>query len=500
MVNWLNTLPAEHIRSQPEICRAYAVMMTMEGYIDAAENWFRLAEDSLGSMQITDPLLAMRFRIIPLYRSVNARFHGDYRRAINLCQGVLDQTSVTEVRPMGVALLFLGQAHFYAGNTQLADQVLTDSIQFNLASGHLSAYLNASHHLAKLRVLQGRLQEARVICEQATRLAEEQATPVYAGTEHAGLGDLEREWNQLDSAAARIQKGITLAEAGDHIFFLMDVYLAGLRLSMAQSDWEAARRYLDRAEQLARRCPTSSENGQIRAWQARLHLAQGEIAEASNWADTIEKMESEVSSDPQSEFILLTLARIWLAQGKTSQAAALLERVRTGAEEAGRGGRLLEAQMLQALADQAAGREKQAVEKITRVLARAEPEGYVRLFVDEGAPLAKLLYKAAGQLSAPLGNYAERLLAVFFQEAGERQAVQTRTAQDAGLIKPLSEREQEVLRLVAAGKTNQEIAAELYIAIGTVKRHAINIFTKLDVKNRTEAVAKARELGLLESR
>ena len=123
----------------------------------------------------------------------------------------------------------------------------------------------------------------------------------------------------------------------------------------------------------------------------------------------------------------------------------------------------------------------------------------MRLFVDEGTPMVKLLYKATAGLTGPVGDYVKRLLAVYFQEVAGRPVLQVKQPQIEGMIKPLSKRELEVLRLVATGKTNQEIAVELVIAFGTVKRHMINIYTKLDVKNRTEAVAKARELGLWDS-
>jgi len=178
-------------------------------------------------------------------------------------------------------------------------------------------------------------------------------------------------------------------------------------------------------------------------------------------------------------------------------AATLVERIRIAAESAGRLGRTLETQMLQALNDQAAGIETQAVAELSRVLTQAEPEGYVRLFIDEGAPMAKLLHKVATRAAGDISNYAGRLLAAYHQEQAELPVVLAKTMPGVALIEPLTERELEVLRLVAPGKTNIEIADELVIARGTVKKHTANIFSKLDVKNRTEAVAKARQLGLL---
>jgi LuxR family maltose regulon positive regulatory protein len=503
LISWLNTLPEELVRSQPELCFSKATNLTMQGYFDDAEKWLQLAESGFHQVPASDLRVPLDQNRFLTYRSIYARFRGDFTDAIDLGQRAVDLTPKTTARDWGVVLLFLAQAHFYAGNTDLAEQVLQDAIHANLASGHMEAYLNSCHNLAQLKILQGRLQDARTIYEHAAQAASEHGKLIYAGTEHACLGDLKREWNQLDEAAVEIQKGVELAEAGDHIFFLLDVYLSGVRLALVQKDWEVAWSYLQKAERVARRCTNSVEIAYLEAWKARLQLAQGNFAEAELWAETsgtgTKGIEIVYPFPPEEEWQLLTLARVLLTQGKTDQAKALLERIRIAAENAGRCGRALEAQMLQALADQAAKEEKQAVAKITQVLARAEPEGYVRLFIDEGALMAKLLYKAATGPTAAVGDYAKRLLAVFSQEEAERPAFQIKQSQIEGMVKPLSERELEMLRLVAQGKTNKEIAAELFITIGTVKRHAVNIYTKLDAKNRTEAVAKARELGLLVS-
>jgi len=498
LLGWINTLPEELVRSQPELSFSYATNLTMQGYFDAAEKWLQLAETGSDQVPASDrqvPLGKNRFLI---YRSVFARFRGDLPAAIDLSERAVELTPTTMLRDWGVMLLFLGHAYYYAGDTHRAEQVLNEAVQANLASGHMGACLNAYHHLAKLRVLQGRLHDARTVYEQAVKIANEHGTPIYTGTEHAGLGDLKREWNQLEEAADGIQKGIELAEAGDHIFFLTDCYIARVRLALVQKDWKTASSFLNKAEQVVRRCPGSIEIELLRAWQARLQLAQGNLSEASAWAESHDANKA-APLNPQEEFELLTRTRIWLALGKVEQAAASLERLGIAADAAGRGGRALEAQLLLALADQASGKETQAVERLAWVLAQAEPEGYVRLFIDEGAPLVKLLYKLTAQTTAHLQDYAERLIAVYFHEEAEWQVLQAKTYQGDALIKPLSKRELEVLWLVAAGKTNQEIAAELYIAIGTVKRHVINIYTKLDAKNRTEAVAKARKLGLLDS-
>jgi LuxR family maltose regulon positive regulatory protein len=496
LLTWFNTVPEELVRSHPDwgIVRGGCFMLV--GCFDEAEKWLQAAEDGLGPMTASDRHAVLSTQRILLYRSVCARFRGDYAAAIALSQSGLDRTLTTEIRDRGSALLFLGQAHYCAGNTDTAEQVLVDAIQTTRAAGHGAAYLNACHYLAQLRVLQGRLHEASTIYEQATRFAGEQETPVQAGTEYTGLGDLKREWNQLEAAAIDIQKGLELAEAGDFIHFLTEVYPARVRLAIAQKDWETASSFIQKAEEVARRCSTSVEIENLRAWRARLHLAQGNLAQAGQWAET-KGAEIADPYGPQQEFELLTLARIWLAQGKTNEAASLLERIVGAAERARRVGRVLEAQMLLALVDQAAGTDARAVEALSRVLARAEPEGYVRLFLDEGAPMAKLLHKVSTRTTTGRHAYAARSLAAYYQEQSEQPVPVAKALPGEALIEPLSGRELEVLHLMADGRSNKEIANELVIAIGTVKRHTANIFDKLGVRNRTEAVAKARQLGLL---
>jgi len=491
MIRWLNTMPQELLRAQPELALVYAISLIMAGYFAVAEEWVRLAEAHFSQVPKSDAFAARRMHRIPLYRAVHARYRGDYAAAIALSQEGLEATPSTMIRDRAAALLFVGQAHFYAGNSDTAEQVLGDAKEWSLTSGHMSAYVNACHHLAQLRVMEGHLRQARSIYEQVIRVVHEQEIPVLAGAEQACLGDLDREWNDLEAATTRMQKGIELAEASDHIMFLTDVYLARVRLALAQKDWDGARSTLHKAEQVVRRCTTNQEIELLRAWQARMHLAEGNLDEAGRWAAT-KQADDAGPFPPQREAELLTLARVWLAQRNIDGAASLLEHIRVAAEESGRDGRALEAQMLQALADQAAGRDAQALERLARVLAQAEPEGYVRLFVDEGEPMARLLQRAVNRGITPA--YSSKLLAAMeLERRGERAKPAVVTL----LVEPLSEREVEVLHLVAAGLSNQEIADRLIVSVRTVKKHVQNILGKLGVANRTHAVARARELKLL---
>jgi LuxR family maltose regulon positive regulatory protein len=495
-VMWCQSLPEELIRSQPEIGFSYASGLTLAGYFTAAEKWIQHMEEGFSPLAASDPHAALRLAKAPVYRSIFARVHGDFAKAIALGQLGLDQTPLSEVRERGVALLFLGHAYFYAGNTEKAQKVLTDAVQTNLQSKHFTAFMNASHHLAQLRVLQGRLRNARDVYVKAIDFAKDQPAPILSGTEYAGLGDLKREWNQLDEAAIEMHRGLPLVEAGDEFFFSTETYHALIRLAISQKDWETAWSYLERAKMVARRCRTCLENENLSTWQAWLHLAQGRLDEASQWAAEKEP-EITYPFGPQQEFTLLTLARVWLALGLPGQAASLLERLQVAADESGRLGRALQAHMLYALAMQAGGRESQAIVELIHVLSSARDEGYVRLFLDEGAPMANLLYKVAAHATTDIRDYAGKLLDAYAQDQAKLPVHAARTIREKELIEALSKREIEVLHLLADGCSNKEIASRLTISVGTVKRHVVHIFSKLNADNRTQAVSIARKLEII---
>jgi len=265
------------------------------------------------------------------------------------------------------------------------------------------------------------------------------------------------------------------------------------RLSETEGDLEGALTLLDQAERLFVRTPLPDVRP-ISALKARIWAVQGRLAEASGWA-----RERGLSVDDDlsylHEFEHLTLARVLLARyegervdGAIPDAARLLERLLLAAEEGGRMGSAIEILVLQALAHQALGDTSSALAPLERALSLAEPEGYVRVFVSEGPPMARLLKEAASRGVAP--DSARRLFAAFPSAKPD----DARASEGKDL---LSEREIEVLQHIAAGSTNREIAARLYLSLYTVKAHARSIYDKLDAHSRTQAVARARELGIL---
>ncbi|MFC1961263.1 LuxR C-terminal-related transcriptional regulator [Chloroflexota bacterium] len=233
---------------------------------------------------------------------------------------------------------------------------------------------------------------------------------------------------------------------------------------------------------------------QFSAWQARLWLAQGKLELAAQWA-------AERTLPPDNELVFLhevedvALARILVAQGKLEEATGLLKRLYEVAALGGRTARMIEVLNLQALSSQASNDIPQALVNLEKALLLAEPGGFIRAFVDEGPPLAQLLYEAL--TNGIKVDYVGRLLAAFPVSEQTLTSPSKTQVPEFNMVEPLSERELEVLHLVAEGLTNPEIAAKLFISLNTVKVHTRNINSKLDTHNRTQAVAKARTLGIL---
>jgi LuxR family maltose regulon positive regulatory protein len=231
----------------------------------------------------------------------------------------------------------------------------------------------------------------------------------------------------------------------------------------------------------------------VTAWQAWLWLKCGDLDAVEQWA---QEMELTLQEEPgfTLEFEHMTLARVWMAQGRLDEAQQLLARLLAAANNAGRSGRVITICVLRALAARLQGSTDEALKPLAHALSLGEPEGYVRVFLDEGAPMAALLREARARGISI--DYVTRLLAAFDRDVPPASTAPSRRSSSDD-IEPLSGRELEVLRLIAEGASNREIAEQLVISVGTVKKHLNNIFLKLDAHSRTQVIAVARQQNLL---
>jgi LuxR family maltose regulon positive regulatory protein len=428
------------------------------------------------------------------------RSQGDLAQAIELSHEALNHLTDEHVFALCLNLVSLAGALRYVGDTAQAIQVLTDCIPLCQAAGNSLGVMADTYDLAELRVMQGHLHQAKAVLEDALQWAAEQSVQQMPATSmvYVKLGDVLREQNDLQAAEDHLATGIELSKRGLAIIS-GQAYLSLARLKQALGNSAGARDALQRAEQAVRGWETPEIVANMGAHRARLWLAQGDLPAAIRW---MQQSGIRTNEEPiyLHEFELLTLARVLITQGSAhgdpqalDEAMGLLERLHQAAEAGDRMGRVMEISMLQALTLQGRGDNDEALAALDRALTLAEPEDYVRLFVDEGTPMASLLYEAAARGIAP--EYAGRLLAAF----PDVHSAQPKPP-PAEMVEPLSARELEVLELIAEGLSNQEIAVKLHLSLNTVKAHSGNIYGKLGVGSRTRAVARAKSLGILPSK
>ncbi len=427
---------------------------------------------------------------------------GKADRVLELAHQVLPQLTVDRqvwLYNMSIALrppvrFMVGVARELRGELQPAEEEFRATATEGTENPHIVAL--ALGHLGSMQLQQGQLRAAAETYRQAFQLAEEMGrySSPFFGISHAGYGGLLYEWNNLAAAQQQVEDGLAQGKVWNSWEALLPGYLNLARVKQALGDWEGAFAALDEMVSLTRNAmpatPLLAESA--RAW---LWLRQGRLGEVELWVRDL-GLNSRQDITLSNEADLVTLARLLIAQNKLPEADALLQRLIVSTESSGHWTSHLAARLWYAVTLDAQDKAREAGQTLAHVLKQAEPEGHVRLFVDAGQPLARLLYQAIERDLAP--GYARRLLSAFSQAEWSPQPGQIQqTEQPDGLIEPLSDRELEVLRLIGQGLSNSEIAAKLVLSTGTVKVHTHNIFGKFGVSSRTQAVNKARALGLI---
>jgi ATP/maltotriose-dependent transcriptional regulator MalT len=505
---WLKVLPDEVVRVRPVLTVGLAGALVVAGEFEGVEGRLRDAErwlDVTGSGAPSAEMIVADeagFRSLPgateAYRAALALAHGDVPGTVTHARRALEVSPGEDHLVRAAAAGMLGLASWTSGDLEAGYQGYAECVDGLRRVGHIADIFGCSIALADIRRTQGRLRDAMRTYEHALQLADDQGGPVVRGTSdmYVGMSEVYRERDDLQTATELLVRS---QELGEHIGMPQNRYrwlVAMARIREAGGDVGAAVDLLDEAERLyvGDFFPNVRP---VAAVRARSHVLRGEVGEALAW---VRERGLSVQDDLSylREFEHVTLARVLLALHRTErsepslqEAVRLLDRLLAEAETGERTGTVIEILVLQALAHQALGDMPAALASLQRALSLAEPEGYVRIFVDEGAPMGSLLRALASQGSA--GRYARRILAISSTTDHDRPVKQS-------LVEPLSERELDVLRLLGTDLNGPEIARELMVSLNTMRTHQKNIYAKLGVNNRRAAVRQGDELKLLSRR
>jgi len=523
-LGWAKKLPEDEVRVRPVLSTQMAQAYMDAGDPEASEACLQAAERCLngssGEMVVADeaqlgPLPA----VIAITRAYNAQVQGDLSDTVKYAELALQLIPEGDLFRRAQATITLEVTHWARGDLESARIALDNWMNSTHKAGNFVFVVASAFAMADIQVAQGHLREAVKTNQQAIQLASKHGQEAQNITAHhyLGLAMLAHEMGQDAAAAEHMQKAREVGEQTTLVDWSYRWHLAQARLKESGGELEAALVLLDEAGRAYVKTPIP-DTRPIEALKAKVYLKQGRLDKAQDWVRA-----RGLSADDEisylGEFEHLILARVLMAEARSRQASrslpqamqatGLLERLLKAAEAQSRTGSVIEILVVQALAHQAQGNLPLSLASLERALVLAEPEGYLRLFVDEGARMKLLLEdfklminkQPSSKDQQHLLAYTGKLLSAFERSAAVLQPailpIENRNSKIENSIESLSDRELEVLRLVALGLTNSEISQRLVLALSTVKGHNLRIFGKLGARNRSEAVRRARELGLL---
>ncbi|QNN52965.1 LuxR C-terminal-related transcriptional regulator [Nocardioides mesophilus] len=505
IVEWLAAVPAEVVRRRPLLATATGWSRLAAGDFEGVEAWLDVAQGALDARPVRTDLStpapqdvveahAREMRALPamiaVYRAAVAQARGDVAGTIAHAQRAYDLAGPEDDFSRGAGAGFLGLAAWAAGDLQAAVETFSDAVVSMRAAGLVADALGSAVVLGSMWLTRGRPLEARRIFEEALATAVRPEGPILptVGDVRVGLADVLRELGDLDAAARHLEVAGELGDLASLPENRHRWYTTKAAVLRASGDLDGAIAMLDEAEPMFRP-GFFPEVRPIAAARARVRLAQGNVIEARAWA-----RQHEVRPDDEPTFLQeydqLTLARVLIAEGSPADAIALVEQILDLAQASGRDGSLVEAHVVGALAHHASGDPRAAAEDLSAALIVGVPAGYRRLFLDEGPVMVDLLTSLPRGAPTDVRRYAEQVLA-------SAKTSRTTPRRDQHPDEALSERELDVLRLLATDLTGPEIARRLYVSLNTLRTHTKHIFTKLGVNTRRAAVSRAAERGLL---
>jgi len=512
---WLAAVPAESLRSRPRLCVAQAISAVLGGRVEAVEPLVAAAERAFAATgdEPHEPSVGRALSglanvpaVITFLRAELARLRGDPEQAVAYDQQTLAHLSEVDWALRSHVAWNLAVADWLRGRLGQAEGALADVVAERRVAGEDYLAMRACYDLGQVQHAQGHLSEALATYRQGLEVAGDVGRQLpAAGMAHVGLAQVLYEQDELDAAVDHATRGVGLCRQLAFTQPLATGLALLARIRQVQGDPAGAQEAIRQAERVELSLQVVALLNPVPVQAARLALAGGEVAAAARWVQQ-RGLGADDELDYPREGEYMVLARVLLAQQEPERALGLLERLHAQAMAQGRTGSLIELRTLQALTLDATGDRAAALAALAEALTLACPEGHVRVFVDEGAPMASLLNRLAvahrtGRASLPgtvRPDDVDRLLQAFQPGAPRagRHPKRDRAA-GPGPAELLSDRELQVLGLLAAGKSNPEIAEELVVVLDTVKKHVGHILDKLGAANRTQAVARARALGLL---
>ena len=510
-LGWVKALPDELIRARPVLSVGYAWALLDTGELEAcesrlqdAERWMETPSNEM--IVVDEDLFQSLPATIATARAYRSLALGNVPDTVKYAQQALELTPQDDQVRYIQATSLLGLAQYASGDLEAAEHSLADFHTHLQKTGEIPTLIGITFLLADIRVALGRLHEAKSSYQQTIRLATDQGEPLPLGTAdlYRGLGELYVEWSDLEAAVQHLLTSQKLGEQTATTDWLHRQCVSQARLKEAQGDLDGAIALLDEAERVHIRGPLPDVRP-VAALRTRVWLKQGRLAEALGWARE-QGLSVEDDLRYRREFEHITLARVLISAAKSAREAGsldgatrLLGRLLQAAETGGRLGSAIQILLLQALAVQAQGDLPHALAALDRALALAEPEGYVRIFVDEGEAMRSLIEIQSHNRDHPLSGYADKLLVAFAQPVAAPKMAAPKSAiirQKSGIVDPLSERELEVLKLLRSELSGPEIADQLIVSLNTFRTHTKNIYNKLGVNNRRAAIRRAEELDL----